>query len=87
MCKLFYFLPVKVMKILSRSDWNDIISWTPSGLAFRVHDADRLMQVLAPNYYLEATKFDNFRRKLYNWGFRKVRSGLDRGAWHQKVRF
>lgn len=76
--------PQKVMKILSRSDWCDIISWTVSGKAFRIYDKERLMQVLTPQYFLELTKYENFRRKLYSWGFRKLQHGVDDGAWYHK---
>lgn len=76
--------PQKVMKILSRSDWSDIISWTPSGKAFRIYDKERLMQVLTPQYFLELTKYENFRRKLYSWGFRILQNGVDDGAWYHK---
>lgn len=74
--------PQKLMKILLRSDWSDIISWTPSGEAFRIYDKKRLMQVLTPQFYLEVTKFENFRRKLYSWGFRIMPAGEDCGAWY-----
>ena len=80
-------LRLQVMKILARSDWCDIISWTPSGKSFRIYDKERLMQVLTPQFYLEVTKFENFRRKLYSWGFRIVHGhGDDCGAWYHHVR-
>ena len=79
-------LLLQVMKILSRSDWCDIISWTPSGKSFRIYDKERLMQVLTPQFYLEVTKFENFRRKLYSWGFRIVHGHEDEyGAWYHQV--
>ena len=73
------------MKILSRSDWKDIISWTLDGKSFRVHDKERLMQALSPYYYYEIPKYANFRRKLNRWGFKIIKYGVDTGAFHQQV--
>lgn len=51
-----------------------------------IYDKERLMQVSTPQFYLEVTKFENFRRKLYSWGFRVKHSGDDSGAYYHKVR-
>lgn len=76
--------PHKLLKILSKSDREDIISWTPNGKAFKIHDKDRLMQALSPCYYFEATKYDNFMRKLNRWGFKIMKHGIDAGAFHHE---
>ena len=73
------------MKILSRSDLCHVVSWSPTGKAFRIYDKEKLMQVLTPQYLLEVTKYENFRRKLYHWGSRVVHVGPDCGAWHHEV--
>merc|ERR1719410_801730 len=46
--------PKKLMKMLSRNDWNDIISWAPGGKSFKIHDREKFMKVLCPTYYFKA---------------------------------
>merc|ERR1711862_768046 len=76
--------PKKLMKMLSRNDWNDIISWAPGGKSFKIHDREKFMKVLCPTYYFEETKYDSFRRKLNRWGFKILKDGDDAGAFHHE---
>jgi len=76
--------PMKLMQILSQIDWKDIISWTPNGKSFMIYDKEKLMQVISPNFFLDETKYDSFRKKLRRWGFEVVRRGANCGAFHHQ---
>jgi hypothetical protein len=53
----------------AENDGNEhIISWTPDGLAFKVHQRDEFMKQLIPNYF-GLTKYNSFARQLQLWGF------------------
>jgi len=66
--------PQKLMSILSRKEFEDIISWMPEGKSFSIHNKNGFSSVLK-SLNLQETKFDSFRRKLHRWGFKVVKKG------------
>jgi HSF-type DNA-binding len=48
----------------------DVLSWTPNGLAFTIHDPERLTRTILP-LFLGATKYKSFFRQLYHWSFQR----------------
>jgi hypothetical protein len=58
---------------------DNIISWTPSGIAFKVHKRDDFMKQILPKYFRQ-TKFKSFVRQLNLWGFTFVDQGPDKGS-------
>lgn len=58
----------------------DIISFTPSGRAFRVHKPDSFMKEIAPKYFRQ-NLFSSFTRQLNTYGFDKLASWPDEGAF------
>jgi hypothetical protein len=48
----------------------DVLSWNPNGLAFTIHDPDRLTRAILP-LFLGATKYKSFLRQLYHWSFQR----------------
>ena len=59
---------------------SDIISFTPSGKAFKVHDRNAFLEEIAPRHSRIA-KFSSFKRQLYLYDFQFVRGGPDDGAY------
>jgi hypothetical protein len=57
-----------------------IISFTPSGHAFRVHQPDSFMKEIAPKYFRQQF-FSSFTRQLNTYGFDKLASFPDEGAF------
>lgn len=47
-----------------------IISWTPDGKSFIIHNMQTFQNYILPHYF-NGIKFDSFQRKLYRWGFTK----------------
>ena len=51
-----------------RHNLDDVISWTPNGLSFVVHNPNRLVNELLPLFF-GLTKYRSFRRQLNIWSF------------------
>jgi hypothetical protein len=57
-----------------------VISFTPDGSAFKIHDPDAFMKDVAPHYF-EQTHFTSFVRQLNSYGFQKLLDSPNRGAF------
>lgn len=75
--------PLKLMKVLSDSRFNDIITWTPSGKAFTIVNAKAFVADILPEHFKSA-KFSSFTRKLHRWGFMRHYRGDESGAFYHK---
>jgi len=51
------------MYVLQCGDYNDIITWTPSGLAFVILNPVAFEKIVLPQIFKEA-KFSSFQRKV-----------------------
>jgi len=60
---------------------SDIVSFLPHGRAFVVHQEQKFMTELIPNYF-QLKKVSSFRRQLHLYGFNKVSDGPDIGAYY-----
>jgi hypothetical protein len=57
-----------------------IISFTPNGKAFKIHNPNAFMKDVAPHYF-DQTHFTSFVRQLNLYGFDRVSHGHERGAF------
>jgi hypothetical protein len=48
-----------------------IVSWMPSGIAFRVHKTTEFIADVVPRYF-NLTKYKSFKRQLVNYGFKRI---------------
>jgi hypothetical protein len=69
------------MEVLSRKEYADIITWTPSGKAFNVINRKEFMARILPTHFKSA-KYSSFTRKLHRWGFIRHYRGEEAGAYH-----
>jgi len=79
--------PLKLMKVLSiqTKQYQEIISWTPSGKAFRVKDSKRFVAEIFPVHFNKrGAKFSSFTRKLHRWGFQRHYRGGEAGSFYHK---
>ena len=75
--------PSKLYRILEEAEANgqgNIISFTPSGAAIRIHRPKDFAQHIVPKYFRH-NHLSSFKRLLRMYGFRKVTSGIDKGAF------
>jgi hypothetical protein len=71
------------MEVLSRKEYADIITWTPSGKAFNVINRNEFTARILPTHF-KGTKYSSFTRKLHRWGFIRHYRGEEAGAFHHR---
>lgn len=76
--------PVRLHRLLLEMEVQgkqDIVSFTSSGRAFRIHKETEFIQAIVPRYFKQS-KLASFARQLHTYGFVRVHSGTDKGAYH-----
>lgn len=76
--------PSKLHSILSQEEISHIISWLPNGRSFLVHKPDAFLKTVMP-FHFDQTKLTSFRRQLNLYGFKRVLSGSDKGAYYHSL--
>ena len=61
-----------------------VVSWTPSGRAFKVHKRQEFVDKILPTYFRQ-TSFKSFQRQLYIYGFTRVGAGTEKGAYQHPL--
>lgn len=84
-----FAFPFKLHSILESagtSGQESIISWLPSGKAFKIHKPKEFADVIMPQYFNQ-TKYRSFQRQLYIYGFDRVKdkSSDDYGAYFHEL--
>ena len=82
--------PERLYRILVEAEQNGkshIISFTSSGQAFRIHRPDDMPKEILQHYFRH-NQLSSFLRQARMYGFRKLASGTDKGAYchHQFLR-
>ena len=79
--------PWKLHEILDDADRHgqeNIVSWLPSGTAFRVHNPCLFVTTTMPLYFKSQTKtpkYKSFLRQLHIYGFQRIKQGSEKGAY------
>lgn len=84
-----FAFPFKLHSILEssgKSGQESIISWLPSGKAFKIHKPKEFADAIMPQYFNQ-TKYRSFQRQLYIYGFDRVKdkSSDDYGAYFHEL--
>jgi HSF-type DNA-binding len=75
----------KMHSILSRTDFQDVISWMPHGRAWRVHKPKEFESRVIPLYF-EHVKYSSFVRQANGWGFHRITvDSSDRNAYYHPM--
>jgi hypothetical protein len=84
---LYFFVqlpfPIKLHDLLEDTANNgsqNVVSWQPHGKAFRVHQPEVFARAIMPRYFKQ-TKYKSFLRQLHVYGFRRIKEGVDEGAY------
>lgn len=84
-----FAFPFKLHSILENADkvgQDHIISWLPSGKAFKIHKPKEFADAIMPQYFNQ-TKYRSFQRQLYIYGFDRIKDKLsnDFGAYFHEL--
>jgi hypothetical protein len=74
---------MKVYRLLAEAERNEqvhIVSFTPNGQAFKIHDPDVFMKDISPIYFRQG-RYASFVRQLNFYDFARLSHGPDRGAF------
>ncbi|ETV93711.1 hypothetical protein H310_12475 [Aphanomyces invadans] len=66
---------LRTLRTLLTSESDDIIRWTPDGLAFEIVDMDALSTSVLPHYF-KHSKYSSFQRQLNYFHFKKWTKSL-----------
>lgn len=68
------------------SNWSSIISWLPSGKAFKIHKPKEFATEIMPEYFSQ-TKYRSFQRQLHIYGFDRIKDKCseDYGAYYHEL--
>ena len=79
--------PDKLMNVLSMSDDDCVhqcISWLPHGRSFKIHGPKLFREDICPRYF-KATQYKSVTRQFNLWGFKRITSGRDAGAYYHQM--
>lgn len=76
--------PQQLMEILCNEEYSGIIHWLPHGKGFIVSKKQDFASQIMPLYFRKSRKYPSFARKLTRWGFVRVSSGPEIGAYYHK---
>merc|ERR1712078_145737 len=84
-----FAFPFKLHSILESSETSgqeNIISWLPSGKAFKIHKPKEFAEIIMPQFFNQ-TKYRSFQRQLYIYGFDRIKdkSSEDFGAYFHEL--
>jgi len=82
--KLIYSFPEKLFQLLDdtyKEGKSDIVSFLPDGRAFVLYNKEKFMTDIVPKYF-RFSKLTSFQRQLSMYGFRRINSGKDAGAYY-----
>jgi hypothetical protein len=81
--------PLKLYHLLEeteREGKQDIISWEPSGRAFRLLKPDKFFEQIVPHYF-NHKNLGSFKRQLSVYGFDRINIGPEEGAYAHRAFF
>lgn len=79
--------PEKLHRVLQEVEENgkgDIVGFLPHGRAFAIHDPQRFCKDVMPNYFKQS-RLSSFQRQLNLYGFTRITSGPDAGAYYHEL--
>jgi len=77
------YFPHKLMIMLHDNPNPEIVTWLPHGRCFTINDPTRFMHEVHPLYF-KTTLYKTFKRMLNLWGFKRLSSRIDNGAYYHQ---
>ena len=84
--------PWKLHDMLDGTEQNEdlkknVVSWQPDGVSFAIHDKERFVKEVIPQYFEKSTfvGLDSFLKVLLSWGFVQFTSGAQKGSFIHRL--
>jgi len=81
-CKNLYF-PQRLMIMLHDNPNPKVVSWLPHGRSFLIQEPKRFFHEVLPLYFNKVL-LKTFKRMLNLWGFKRISTGRDWGAYYHQ---
>lgn len=78
--RLFCVCFGQLMQVLCNEEYCNIISWSPTGRSFCIHNGKLLTEKVLPEFF-KCAKYSSFTRKLHRWGFVRHYRGPEAGGF------
>jgi len=76
--------PSKLMNILRKESFSNVVSWCSHGRAFKVRNVQKFEKDILPRYF-KTTHMSSFRKQLSLWGFKRITKGTDAGCYYHQA--
>ena len=73
-----------IIEMCEVNNCEDIISWQPHGLAFKIRKPIKFQDIILPLFFKHKT-MKSFMRQLYHYSFQRITKGEDAGCYHHKL--
>ena len=73
----------RMLEEVEESNQEDILSFSPDGRAFAIHKPDIFTEAILPRYF-NTNLISSFHRQLHHYGFRRIKTGQDKGYYYHK---
>ena len=73
----------EMLEEVDKAGGGHVVSWLPSGKAFKVHQPDEFVKKIIPLYFKQK-QYKSFQRQLHLYGFLRVSDGSEKGAYYHK---
>ena len=72
-----------IIEMCEANNFEDIISWQPHGLAFKIRKPKKFREIILPIFF-KHQRLKSFMRQLYYYSFQRITNGEDLGCYHHK---
>ena len=73
----------EILDFCEMSSHENIISWQPHGLSFKIHDPERFSETVLPLFF-KHSKIKSFMRQLYYYNFHRITEGYDINCYYHE---
>ena len=74
-----------MLDAVERLGQEHIVSWCPHGRAFQIHNRQAFEEEVLPYQNFTQSKYASFQRQLNLYGFKRLTSGADEGAYYHEL--
>ena len=74
----------EILRMCEMNNYEDIISWQPSGRSFKIRNPDKLSMDVLPLFF-QHNNIKSFMRQLYYYNFHRIKDGDDEDCYYHEL--